>query len=63
MGRKVVIKVVVELPSNIDREDIRQYVEDAVMAWCKSFEPPNATENYSTGDPLFYINDCILEVK
>ncbi len=63
MSKKVSIKVIVQLPLNIDRGDIRQYVEGAVMGWCKSFEPPNAYENYGAGDPLFYINENILGVK
>jgi hypothetical protein len=57
MGRKVRLSVSADLPQGMRREQFRLYVQQAVLGWCKSLEPPNAYEGQdSPGDPLFYVD-------
>lgn len=42
---------------------LREYIEDAVGTWCKSFKPPGADPEDPEGNPLFDLDRDTIRVS
>jgi len=51
MRRKIII--VADCPDETSREEIAQFVQEAVSIWGGQRRPPGALNEYDPGDPLF----------
>jgi hypothetical protein len=55
--------VEMEIPEGATVGDIKEYIEDAVGAWCGQFRPPGGYGPDDPGDPRFMIDRDSIKVK
>lgn len=53
----------VELPDNINRMSMKEYINDAIKTMCKSYRPPGSYDSQDPGDPLFNIDASTVKVS
>ena len=46
-------------PDGVTRDALKEYIEEALQNWCKSYEPPGGYEPDSPGHALFNIGNSV----
>ncbi len=52
MKRK--IEVIIDVPKEVEVDELAKYVKDAVDNWGGQLRPPGSLNEEDPGDPLFY---------